>query len=82
MARELTSMENREDASRWKPMSFHPARNSGTFSTIVMRPTESWGTTALITWARPVTPAMATWLDAKKMSKDSANTREPAATIA
>ena len=60
MARELTTMENREEASRWNPISFHPARNSGIFSTMVMIPTDSWGTTALITWARPVTPAMAT----------------------
>ena len=33
MAKELTAMANREEASRWKPMNFQPARNSGTFST-------------------------------------------------
>lgn len=60
MARELTAMENREDSSRWAPISLHPAKNRGMLMTMVKRPTESWGTSALMTWAMPVTPPMAT----------------------
>ena len=77
MAMELTARENSEDASRWKPMNFHPARNRGTFSKNASIPTENWGSTALMTCARPVMPPMATWLEAKKMSNDRANSTEP-----
>ena len=59
-------------------MNFQPAKNSGTFSKNVKRPTEICGNTALMTWARPVMPPMATWLEAKKMSNARANSTDPA----
>ena len=69
MARELTAMAYREETSRCPPMSFHPARNSGTFIRKDSTPTGRAGTRALMICARPVRPPMANRLGATKASK-------------
>ena len=79
MATELTAMEKREEASRWKPMYRQPAKNSGTFKTMVKTPTGMPGSRALMTWARPVMPPMATWLGSKNQSKARPKSTDPRA---
>ena len=79
MATELTAMEKREEASRWKPIYRQPAINSGTFKTMVKTPTGMAGSSALMTWARPVIPPMATWLGSKNQSNARPKITDPRA---
>ena len=80
-AAELTAMENREETSRWNPINFHPARNSGIFRRMAATPTGRAGNSTFSTCARPVIPPMPTALTAKNQSKDSANITEPTVMI-